>query len=90
MGTDEGMAPEGAEHTPLGGTHAVYSGERWVAPTGCSQRTGIERAKRKRYHDNVLSKRRVSSQKLQWTDVARQRYIDAHDQFGLGEGGGVT
>ena len=57
-----------------------------VAP----KRTANERNTRKRLVDGVQHNRRVSSQKLQWTDVARQRYVDVHDQYDRGEGGGVT
>ena len=89
---DEGNMPLNAEMNDVPGSSAMCahtnSRESDDEP-GCSQNT-LSHCKAKRKQLNTVKRRRVQSKHLKWTDVARQRYIHAQDQYGRGEGGGVT
>ena len=82
------MGGETADEPSSSRYHVHKNDVSTVGPQGHRYHSQNRNAKRKYEHEP--KQRRDNSKHLKWTNVARQRYIDAQDQYGRGEGGGVT
>ena len=78
---------------PARDVHATNRGKQVVRKRKQNMSDGTESTPDQRNKNKIM--KRVHSQSLKWTAIARQQYINAQfghdkDQYGRGEGGGVT